>query len=191
MMKYVPNALTIFRIVLVPVFVWLVFFFEPHHTGLPLGLAVFVIASITDWLDGSLARRFGIISDFGKLMDPLADKLLVTAVLAALMLPPLSAISVWVVAIIVAREVVVTILRKVYASRGIVVAANIWGKLKTVLQMAGGVAALAWFAALPWWEALQGSDSGVRLAIRIYFWIVAAVTVLSGMNFLRATNKET
>jgi len=184
MIRYVPNALTIVRMALVPVFVWLVFFLQPHSEGLPLGLGVFVIASLTDWLDGKLARKYGIITDFGKIMDPLADKLLVTALLVALMLPPLAAISVWVVVIILLREVLVTILREVYKRRGVVVAASIWGKLKTVLQMVGGVAALAYFSALPWWQALQGGEPTVRVVIGVYFWVVAVVTVLSGLNYV-------
>jgi len=192
MIRYVPNTLTIIRIVLVPVFVWLAFFYPPHRVGLPLALAVFIIATATDWLDGKLARKYGIITNFGKIMDPLADKILVTAALLALALPPLQAISMWVVGVIVTREVVVTIMRQHYAHRNVYIAANIWGKLKTFMQMLGAVAALAYFSALPWWEPLDVMEGGVRRGVRVYFWIVVAVTVLSGMNyFIRSRPRET
>lgn len=184
MKRYIPNILTMLRIALVPVFIWLAWFYQPHAVGLPWALGVFIVASLTDWLDGHLARSWNIISDFGKIMDPLADKLIVAAILFALMLPPIGAISVWVVVIILAREVVVTILREVYKKRGVVVAANIWGKLKTVLQMVGGVGALGYFAALPWFDGMQSAESTVRIVFAVYFWVVAVVTILSGLNYI-------
>ena len=127
-----PNKLTILRILLIPVFV----FFMLGHTGTAgkwsAGL-LFIAASLTDTLDGYLARKNDEITVFGKFMDPLADKLLVCSALICLV--QLKRLSAWVVIIIVSREFIISGFRLVAAERGTVIAASSWGKLKTVAQM--------------------------------------------------------
>ncbi|MCD7854411.1 MAG: CDP-diacylglycerol--glycerol-3-phosphate 3-phosphatidyltransferase [Clostridiales bacterium] len=134
-----PNKLTIFRIILVPVF--LVLLLCP--LGLPgslnryLALGVFIVASITDCLDGYIARRYNLVTDFGKFMDPLADKLLCCSAMIALIGIPDAVVSLpsVVVIIIIAREFLITGFRSIAAEKGIVIAASKWGKLKTISQM--------------------------------------------------------
>ena len=127
-----PNKLTILRILLIPVFV----FFMLGHTGTAgkwIAGLLFIAASLTDTLDGYLARKNDEITVFGKFMDPLADKLLVCSALICLV--QLKRLSAWVVIIIVSREFIIRGFRLVAAERGTVIAASSWGKLKTVAQM--------------------------------------------------------
>ena len=129
-----PNFLTIIRMALVPVFI--VFFYIGQDRGqgyLILALAVFVIASATDAVDGHIARKYDLITNFGKLMDPLADKVLTTA--AFIVLVDVHIIPAWMVIVILAREFIITGLRGVAASEGVVIEAGLSGKLKTVFQM--------------------------------------------------------
>ena len=127
-----PNKLTILRILLIPVFV----FFMLGNTGAAgkwIAGLLFIAASLTDTLDGYLARKNDEITVFGKFMDPLADKLLVCSALICLV--QLGRLSAWVVIIIVSREFIISGFRLVAAERGTVIAASPWGKLKTVTQM--------------------------------------------------------
>ncbi|MFO7896929.1 MAG: CDP-diacylglycerol--glycerol-3-phosphate 3-phosphatidyltransferase [Candidatus Cloacimonadales bacterium] len=180
MKKQIPNILTMLRIILVPWFLWITYFSQPENFVIWI-TAIFIVASITDYLDGMLARKFDVISNFGKIMDPLADKLLVIAALMALYIP-LGYISLPVIIIIVAREIVITILRDNYAKKGIYIAANNWGKVKTVFQMVGLVGVLVYASVLQYfgWQP----QSWVQIFIRIYFWITAAITLYSGMNYI-------
>ncbi len=124
-----PNKLTILRILLIPVF--MVILLQGYYYA---SAAVFIVAALTDLLDGYLARRYDLITNFGKIMDPLADKLLVTS--AMICLVELGNIPGWAVVIILAREFIITGLRAVAAGEGLVIAAGKSGKIKTVLQMA-------------------------------------------------------
>lgn len=127
-----PNKLTILRVLMVPVF--LVILMIP---GIPAGnwiaLAVFIAASITDLFDGKIARKYNLITDFGKFMDPLADKLLVCSAMIALI--ELDRIPAWVVIVIIAREFIISGFRLVASDNGVVIAASWWGKIKTTVQM--------------------------------------------------------
>jgi CDP-diacylglycerol--glycerol-3-phosphate 3-phosphatidyltransferase len=134
-----PNVLTVLRILLVPVLVALLL--QEAGAGDALAAVVFILASITDALDGWIARRRKIVSTFGKLMDPLADKLLITAALVALV--SLQRVSAWVAMVIIAREFAVTGLRQLAMEHGEVIPANVWGKLKTVCQVAMVLALIA------------------------------------------------
>jgi len=147
-LKKIPNYLTVLRLVLIPLFVVLMVDLSPFIHA--LAVTIFIIAALTDYFDGVIARRFGAISDFGKLVDPLADKLLVMAALVMLLgqrddlygdpwVPP------WMVFMVLAREMWVTGLRGVAAARGIVVAASSAGKVKNVMQMVAIVFLLAHF----------------------------------------------
>ena len=126
------NKLTMIRIFLVPVFLFFITVKEIPY-GSIIATVVFIIASITDQLDGHIARSRNQITNFGKFMDPLADKLLVTAALVSLV--ELNLVAGWAVVVILAREFAVSGLRTLAASDGIVIAASWWGKIKTVTQM--------------------------------------------------------
>jgi CDP-diacylglycerol--glycerol-3-phosphate 3-phosphatidyltransferase len=141
-----------------------------------VALFIFAIASLTDFFDGFLARKYDIVSNYGKLMDPLADKLLVLSAVFVLAIHPETMIHPIVFAIIALREVAVTILRDVYARKNIIIPANIWGKLKTVTQMLGLIFVMLYLS--------SGCIAPIaELIIHIYFWIVAGITVLSGSNY--------
>ena len=125
----IANQLTLLRVVMIPIFIWLLL--AGHMMP---ALIVFLVASFTDFLDGFLARKLNLITNFGKFMDPLADKLLVTSALICFV--SLNMLSPWVVIIILSREFIVSIFRAVAAAEGIVIAASWWGKIKTNVQMA-------------------------------------------------------
>lgn len=126
-----PNKLTVLRMILVPFFVLALLWPFPHH--FLVALVLFGIASYTDHLDGKLARKNNQITDFGKFMDPLADKILVISALVCFV--SLDLCDVWLVLLIIAREFMVTSIRLVAAGKGSVIAANNWGKVKTVSQI--------------------------------------------------------
>ncbi len=127
----IANKLTILRIILIPIFmIFLVFDIE---YGQFIAAAIFVVASITDYLDGYLARTMNLVTKFGKFIDPLADKLLVST--AFITLTEMGKIPSWIAVLIIAREFVITGLRVLAASEGITIAASWWGKLKTISQM--------------------------------------------------------
>lgn len=128
-----PNKLTLFRVVLIPFFVF--FLLAPYFEGYGnyIAVAIFIVASITDFLDGKIARKYNLVTNFGKFMDPLADKLLVCSALICLI--QLELIPAWVVIIIIAREFIISGFRLVASDNGVVIAASYWGKFKTVFQM--------------------------------------------------------
>ena len=128
-----PNKLTILRTIMIPVF--LIFLYIPGlgMTGDVLAAAIFVLASFTDLLDGKIARKYNLVTNFGKFMDPLADKLLVCSALIALV--DLDRIPAWVVIIIIAREFIISGFRLIASDNGVVIAASYWGKFKTTFQI--------------------------------------------------------
>lgn len=128
-----PNKLTLFRVVLIPFFVF--FLLAPYFEGYGnyIAVAIFIVASITDFLDGKIARKYNLVTNFGKFMDPLADKLLVCSALICLI--QLELITAWVVIIIIAREFIISGFRLVASDNGVVIAASYWGKLKTAFQL--------------------------------------------------------
>ena len=128
-----PNKLTIFRVILIPFFV--VFMLAPICPGYAnyIAVAIFIVASLTDLLDGKIARKYNLVTDFGKFMDPLADKLLVCSALIALV--DLERIPAWIVIIIIAREFIISGFRLIASDNGVVIAASYWGKFKTTFQM--------------------------------------------------------
>lgn len=127
-----PNKLTMLRILMIPVFmVFIELNSLPNH--ILWAFVVFVLASLTDMLDGKIARKYNLVTDFGKFMDPLADKILVTAALIYFI--PLGLAPAWIVILILAREFLVTSLRLIASGKGIVIAADKWGKYKTATTM--------------------------------------------------------
>ena len=128
-----PNKLTLFRVILIPFFVF--FLLAPYFTGYGnyIAVAVFIVASITDFLDGHIARKRNLVTNFGKFMDPLADKLLVCSALICLI--ELDQLPAWIVIIIIAREFIISGFRLIASDNGVVIAASYWGKFKTTFQM--------------------------------------------------------
>ncbi len=126
-----PNKLTILRVIMIPFF--LVFLYLDYGFSKWVALGIFIAAAITDTLDGQIARRQHLVTNFGKFMDPLADKLLVCSALIALV--DMERIPAWIVIIIIAREFIISGFRLIAAEKGHVIAAGIWGKIKTVVQI--------------------------------------------------------
>lgn len=162
------NKLTLLRIAFIPVF--LIVLALKIQYGVYIAAGVFIIAALTDKLDGYIARSRNQITTFGKFMDPLADKLLVTAALISLI--ELGRIPSWVVIIIIAREFSVTGLRGVAAAEGIIIAASNWGKLKTTIQIIAITACLIDF---PYYIVLV--------------WAAAAITIISGIDYFYKNRK--
>ncbi len=160
-----PNILTVLRIVAVPVLVVALLGVLPG--GDALAAAVFALAALTDGLDGYIARSRGSVTTFGKLMDPLADKLLIVAALVSLV--SLDRLAGWVAMVIISRELAVTGLRTVAAERGVVIAASWLGKVKTALQIAAVFALIVANPAPVWVDVLV--------------YAAVAVTVISGIDY--------
>ena len=160
-----PNVLTMLRILAVPVIV--VALLDETPNGDALAAGVFALAALTDGLDGYFARSRDAVTTFGKLMDPLADKLLIVAALVSLV--SLDRLAAWVAMVIIARELAVTGLRAVAAERGLVISASWLGKLKTVLQV-GAVFALIAFDPAPLW-------------VDVLVYLAVAVTLISGADY--------
>lgn len=181
MKKHIPNFLTLFRITLVPIFIWFAFIARFNGNFL-VATIIFIFASITDYYDGMLARRFKVVTDFGKLMDPLADKILVVSALLAIYSPSINLIHLGVVIIVVLREVIVTLIRYYYSQKGIIIPANNWGKLKTVLQLTGIISALVYHSIFQ--QLLIYYKGYFDIAFHFYFWLMALITIVSGLSFV-------
>lgn len=176
-----PNKLTVFRMILILPFVILLLggfhqwgWFTAIFGGILayvdyIALVIFIIASLTDWLDGYLARKNNLVTNFGKFMDPLADKLLVCAALIALI--ELGRIPSWVVIVIISREFIISGFRTVAADNGVVIAASYWGKFKTTFQM---VMVCLMIANIP----------ALRVLTTIIMWIALILTVVSLVDYL-------
>ena len=169
-----PNKLTILRMIMIVPFV--VFMLVPigWAAGKWIALALFVIASLTDLLDGKIARKYNLVTTFGKFMDPLADKLLVCSALICLV--ELGRIPAWIVIIIISREFIISGFRLVASDKGVVIAASWWGKFKTTFQMVMIVLMIADIAAL-------------SIVTQIVMWIALILTVVSLIDYL-VKNKD-
>ncbi len=179
------NKITLSRILATPVFL---FFLVPDWFGQFLGLdqwgryvaaGIFIVASLTDALDGNIARKRNMVTELGKFLDPIADKLLVTAALIALI--KTDNLSVWIVFIIISREFIVTGFRVIAAGKGIVIAADKWGKMKTVIQIIAIVAMLLNNFPL---SLITGFPLGMVL-----MYIATILTVISGVNYIAKNTK--
>lgn len=128
-----PNKLTLFRVVLIPFFVF--FLLAPYFEGYGnyIAVAIFIVASLTDMLDGKIARKYNLVTNFGKFMDPLADKLLVCSAMICLI--STGQLPAWIVIIIISREFIISGFRLIASDNGVVIAASYWGKFKTTFQM--------------------------------------------------------
>ncbi len=128
-----PNKLTMFRVILIPFFVFFMLVDSLPSYRNYIAVAIFIVASLTDLLDGKIARKYNLVTNFGKFMDPLADKLLVCSAMICLI--PLGKLPAWIVIIIIAREFIISGFRLVASDNGVVIAASYWGKFKTTFQM--------------------------------------------------------
>lgn len=164
-----PNKLTVFRMILIVPFVILLLGGWNY-----IALAIFIVASLTDLLDGKIARKYNLVTNFGKFMDPLADKLLVCAALIVLI--ELGRIPSWVVIVIISREFIISGFRLVASDNGVVIAASYWGKFKTTFQM---VMVCLMIANIP----------ALSLLTDIVMWIALILTVVSLVDYL-VKNKD-
>lgn len=185
------NKLTMLRIFLVPVFLIFLTVKDISPWGMLIATFVFIVASLTDKLDGYIARSRNQVTRFGKLMDPLADKLLVTAALISLV--EFHIIPTWVAMLIIAREYAVTGLRLIAAGDGIVIAASAWGKAKTATQIAAIIFA---FLKLIWDGKGFQSLFGLHISIQIFdyltyisMFIAVIITIISGVDYF-VKNRE-
>lgn len=159
-----PNKLTIFRVILIiPFVVLLLMGFDW------IALGIFVIASLTDLIDGKIARKYGLVTNFGKFMDPLADKVLVCSALICLI--QLGRIPAWVVIVIIAREFIISGFRLIASDNDVVIAANMWGKYKTTFQM---IMVILMIANIP----------VLRLVTDVVMWIATALTIISLVDYI-------
>lgn len=172
----IANVLTVIRLILVPVFIWLML--VPTTKAQVWAFVVFAVASATDKLDGTLARKLNLVTDFGKLADPIADKALV---LSAFVLLSLHWPVFWVVTVpVLVRELGITLMRLVLARRGRVMPASRGGKLKTVTQMA-----LILLLLIPWEALVPAAWPVVRVVAIVLSVLVVVITVFTGIDYVR------
>jgi CDP-diacylglycerol--glycerol-3-phosphate 3-phosphatidyltransferase len=171
-----PNKLTIFRVILIPFFV-VALLFNPEDQMLRLVAdAIFILASLTDMLDGKIARKYNLVTNFGKFMDPLADKLLVCSAMICLL--SIGQLPAWVVIVIIAREFIISGFRLVASDNGVVIAASMWGKTKTVSQMIMVIILVANF-----------DLAFMQILGTVFIYVAAALTVISLVDYV-VKNKE-
>lgn len=161
-----PNKLTLFRVILIPFFVLALLINPDNSICRYIADIIFIVASLTDMLDGKIARKYNLVTNFGKFMDPLADKLLVCSAMICLI--STGQLYAWIVIIIVAREFIISGFRLIAAENGLVIAANMWGKFKTVSQMLMIIVLVADIN-LPFFAILG----------QILIWLSLALTVIS------------
>lgn len=190
-----PNKLTIFRIILVPLMVIIPFFrINGTFLGIPITWliidGIFILASLTDKLDGYLARKNNQVTTFGKFLDPLADKILVLA--AMVMLVEMQKLPAWIPIIVLAREFMVSGYRLIAVEKGgKVIAASKWGKLKTVTQMIAIIVAFLDLNAFGecFTGTLKGGDLVVNLFVTIMMIVQTVATIFSGIDYMKGAKK--
>lgn len=165
-----PNKLTILRVIMIPFFVAALLYDGGANQNMRyVAAALFIIASLTDMLDGKIARKYNLVTNFGKFMDPLADKLLVCSALICMI--ELRELPAWMVIIIISREFIISGFRLVASDNGVVIAASCWGKFKTTFQMIGVVLLIFNIPAL-------------STLTTIIVWIALALTVISLVDYI-------
>lgn len=165
-----PNKLTVARMIIVPFLVVFLLTGWGGDANRYISLALFVVASVTDWFDGYLARKNNLVTNFGKFMDPLADKLLVCSAIICMI--ELNRLPAWFVIIIIAREFIISGFRLIAAENGIVIAANYWGKFKTASQMIMIILLILHF-------------DGIFVTLeQIFIWLSLALTIISLITYI-------
>ena len=165
-----PNKLTIARMIIVPFLVIFLLTGWGGEANRYISLTLFVVASVTDWFDGYLARKNNLVTNFGKFMDPLADKLLVCSAMICMI--DLKRLPAWFVIIIIAREFIISCFRLIAAENGIVIAANYWGKFKTASQMIMIILLILHF------------DGIFVILEQIFIWLSLALTIISLITYI-------
>ncbi|MFQ9207880.1 CDP-diacylglycerol--glycerol-3-phosphate 3-phosphatidyltransferase [Clostridium fessum] len=170
-----PNKLTTLRVIMIPFFVFFLLWQNgENYTFRMIALALFIIASLTDLLDGKIARKYNLVTNFGKFMDPLADKLLVCSALICLI--ELNALPAWMVIIIISREFIISGFRLIASDNGVVIAASYWGKFKTTFQMVSVVLLILDIPAL-------------AFVTTICVWIALLLTIVSLVDYIYKNHK--
>ena len=170
-----PNKLTVLRVIMIPFFVFFLLLENgANPTWRYLSAAIFIVASFTDLLDGKIARKYNLVTNFGKFMDPLGDKLLVCSALICLI--QLEQLPAWMVIIIISREFIISGFRLVASDNGVVIAASYWGKFKTVFQMISVILLILNIPAL-------------SLITQICVWIALILTVVSLVDYIVKNHK--
>ena len=170
-----PNKLTTLRVIMIPFFVFFLLWQNgENRTFRMIALALFIIASLTDLLDGKIARKYNLVTNFGKFMDPLADKLLVCSALICLI--ELNALPAWMVIIIISREFIISGFRLIASDNGVVIAASYWGKFKTTFQMVSVVLLILDIPAL-------------AFVTTICVWIALVLTIVSIVDYIYKNHK--
>lgn len=170
-----PNKLTTLRVIMIPFFVFFLLWQNgENYTFRMIALALFIIASLTDLLDGKIVRKYNLVTNFGKFMDPLADKLLVCSALICLI--ELNALPAWMVIIIISREFIISGFRLIASDNGVVIAASYWGKFKTTFQMVSVVLLILDIPAL-------------AFVTTICVWIALVLTIVSLVDYIYKNHK--
>ena len=170
-----PNKLTTLRVIMIPFFVFFLLWQNgENRTFRMIALALFIIASLTDLLDGKIARKYNLVTNFGKFMDPLADKLLVCSALICLI--ELNALPAWMVIIIISREFIISGFRLIASDNGVVIAASYWGKFKTTFQMVSVVLLILDIPAL-------------AFVTTICVWVALLLTIVSLVDYIYKNHK--
>ena len=170
-----PNKLTTLRVIMIPFFVFFLLWQNgENRTFRIIALALFIIASLTDLLDGKIARKYNLVTNFGKFMDPLAYKLLVCSALICLI--ELNALPAWMVIIIISREFIISGFRLIASDNGVVIAASYWGKFKTTFQMVSVVLLILDIPAL-------------AFVTTICVWIALLLTIVSLVDYIYKNHK--
>lgn len=178
-----PNSITLARLALTVVYVAAAFM--NGHQAKQIAFVAFCIAAITDWLDGYLARKMNLVTNIGKLLDPLVDKILVCAAFVHLSVEQL--VPFWMTVLIIAREFLVTGLRQLAMEKGEVIAADKWGKLKTIMQITFIITALLYLLhdSTPLYPLTKPDG----ILFQSSLWLSIILTILSGLNYLRSAKK--
>ena len=186
----VPNLLTIARIFITPIFLAVILMDTLPHKFL-IACVIFSIASITDAIDGHLARKNNQITNFGKFLDPIADKILTTAALLAFM--SMGLCNIWIVMLILTREFAIASVRMIAAAGGVVIPANVWGKIKTMSQMVFTILIMllgeVWEILANTNEVLFNKLPDLSFVSNGLLWITAILTVVSGWIYLNDSKK--
>ena len=170
-----PNKLTTLRVIMIPFFVFFLLWQNgENRTFRMIALALFIIASLTDLLDGKIARKYNLVTNFGKFMDPLADKLLVCSALICLI--ELNALPAWMVIVIISREFIISGFRLIASDNGVVIAASYWGKFKTTFQM---VSVMILILDIP----------ALAFVTTICVWIALLLTIVSLVDYIYKNHK--
>ena len=170
-----PNKLTVLRVCMIPFFVvMLLLNGGENQTYRYIAAAIFIVASLTDMLDGKIARKYNLVTNFGKFMDPLADKLLVCSALICLI--EMGRLSAWIVIVIISREFIISGFRLVASDNGIVIAASYWGKFKTTFQMISVILLIVQIPAL-------------TVLTQICVWTALVLTVISLVDYIAKNHK--